>query len=140
MQRLRMRDLAPKTPDFDKIQHIPDAVPNGERYKSFSKLYGTETTERYRPSLTTRAKLSKGMPFDRTKQTALNVGQVIQCDDCGKWCLLRAKRKLHRNEIDMLCQNLGQISYSCGSSFQDIDDDEVDVFRRQNRPELPIYN
>ena len=83
--------LAPNTPDFDKIQHIPDPDPNGERYKSFSKLHGTKTTERYRPSLTTQSKPSKGMPFDPTKQTALNVGQVIQCDDCGEWRLLHAE-------------------------------------------------
>ena len=36
MQRPRMLvHLAPKTPDFDKIQPIPDPVPNGERYQSF---------------------------------------------------------------------------------------------------------
>ena len=33
------------------------------------------------------------------------------------------------NEIDTWCQNVGEISYSCGYSFQDIEDDELDVFR-----------
>ena len=120
---------APRIPDFDKVHHIPDPIPDGEHYKPFSELYGTETTERYRPSLTTRANPDKGIPFVVSKQTALNVGQVIQCDECGKWRLVHANAKLPKTEIDLLCNVLSEISYSCGTSLQDGEDTETGVLQ-----------
>jgi hypothetical protein len=87
---------------FDSLHHLPDPIPSGERYmyisivayvlncqdalydivcdsllryKPFSEVYGSETTEKHRPSLlATRGSASgHGMPFNPTKQTALNV-------------------------------------------------------------------
>ena len=142
--------LPPRALNFDEIHHLPDPVPNGQRYTPFTDLYGTETSEKHRPSLTTRAKPDKGMPFAPTKQTALNVGQVIQCDDCGKWRVLHSKYMLKGNSIDMVSDYLSHISFSCGSILQN---DEMDVendFLRnvyvradltcQSTIELPYYS
>ena len=80
-----------------------------------------DTTEEYLPS--SRAATEKGhkCPFNPTAQTAKNVGMVIQCQECGKWRCLHAKKKLSgpkRNELEVL---LEMLLYSCGSIFEDID-------------------
>ena len=140
---------APRIPDFDKVHHIPDPIPDGEHYKPFSELYGTETTGRYRPSLTTRANPDEGIPFVVSKQTALNVGQVIQCDECGKWRLVHANAKLQKTEIDLLCNVLSEISYSCGTSLQNGEATETGVLQSvyvrkditcQSNIEIPYYS
>ena len=47
------------------MHHLPDPVPklNGESYKTFEELYGTETTEEFRPSAQKLTKESQGMGF-----------------------------------------------------------------------------
>ena len=41
--------LPPRSLDFDKLHHLPDPIPNGERYESFETVYGTETSEKCQP-------------------------------------------------------------------------------------------
>ena len=61
---------------FDTLHHIPDPIRDGDVYKPFSELYGTETTENDRPSPKSSAeKRGHGMPFNRTMS---NLRQSIQ--------------------------------------------------------------
>jgi len=47
--------------------YLPDPIPGDDgHYKSFDELYGTTTTEQYRPSLSTRRKPTReliGLPL-----------------------------------------------------------------------------
>ena len=132
--------------EFETLHHIPDPVPNGERYHPFDKLYGTETSERYRPSLSSNTKADKGMPFNPTKQTALNVGHVIQCEECSKWRLLHSSHKLNGEDLLKLEELLEDVRYSCGSSFNDMDSEiGVNVYVRADLNcastiEIPYYS
>ena len=44
------------------------------------------------------------------KQTALNVGKVIQCDECSKWRLLHAKNKLKAGDLTKLEELLDDVA------------------------------
>ncbi len=96
-----------KCKDTQCKYHLPDPIPSGERYctcifllayvidcqnalydivcdfpfryKPFSEVYGSETTEKHRPSLLAARGSASGhrMPFNPTKQTALNVDVSI---------------------------------------------------------------
>ncbi len=61
------------------MHHLPDPVPklNGESYKTFEELYGTETTEEFCPSAQKLTKESQEMGFSPSAQYAKNVGTVI---------------------------------------------------------------
>ena len=64
------------------------------------------------------------MPYSSTAQTARNTEIVLQCSSCKKWRLLRSKRKLKpypRIEVD---RELELLSYTCGSSFEDLDEND----------------
>ena len=46
--------MPPRLPDdiFEGMSFLPDPEPqDGDKYKTFSDLYGQETSEKYRPSL-----------------------------------------------------------------------------------------
>ena len=109
---------------FKTLNHLSDPIPRGEWYTPFSENYGTETSERHRPSLTANPKKDKGMPFNPTKQTAMNVGRVLQCDECGKWRLMHSKCKVKVNN-DALTNVLETIMYTCGTSLSNIEDEEL---------------
>lgn len=52
----------------------------------------------------------------------------LKCDDCLKWRVCYASRVLTKNEILELESELDNISFSCGSCFQDIEDYEGGIF------------
>ena len=122
--------LPPRMDNFDELAHLPDPIPNGEHYKAFESIYGTETSEKHRPSLTFNVKKDKNIPFNPTKQTALNVGETIACEECGKYRLLHASKKV--KDKDTLNRFLECVTYSCWASLQDIVDEEIilEVFVR----------
>ena len=62
----------------------------------------------------------RSLSYSPVKQHALNVGVVVQCDECNKWRLLFSKRKLAFHERRELEQLLSDISYSCGSKMEDL--------------------
>ena len=102
------------------MHHLPDPVLklNGESYKTFEELYGTETTEEFRPSAQKLTKESQGMGFSPSAQYAKNVGTVIQCGECNKWRVLYSKSKLNNEESAKLSRFLDGIQYTCGDSFK----------------------
>ena len=75
---------APRLPEdvFQSLHHVPDPVPNGDHYKDFAALYGTETSEQHKPSSKDNSGTkSHGMQFAPNAQYAKNVGTVIQCSE-----------------------------------------------------------
>ena len=38
---------------FNDIHHLPDPIPDGDKYKSFEDVYGSQTSEKHHPSLST---------------------------------------------------------------------------------------
>ena len=70
----------------DVFSSLPDPVPDstGEHYKSFKDLYGTSTSEKFRPTLSKGPKKSHGLPFQPNAQFARNVCETILCCECLK--------------------------------------------------------
>jgi len=104
------------------MHHLPDPVQklNSESYKTFEELYGTETTEEFRPSAQKLTKESQGMGFSPSAQYAKNVGTVVQCGECEKWRVLYSKIKLNNEESAKLSRFLDSIQYTCGDSFEEL--------------------
>uniref|UniRef100_UPI00358F1E8E uncharacterized protein n=1 Tax=Myxine glutinosa TaxID=7769 RepID=UPI00358F1E8E len=119
---------------FNQFHHLPDPVPgDGSSYKAFEDLYGkVATTEQYLPSKNAAPEKGHGCPFNPSAQQAKNSGITLQCNDCGKWRLVYAARKVKlqkRNEAEAA---MDTILYSCGSVFTEInnngdDDPEQDT-------------
>ena len=120
-------------------------------------MYGTETTEKDRPSLQSSAeKRVHGIPFNPSGQFAHNVGKTIRCTECDRPRVMYAARKVRFRDQSKLEAVLDDIIYTCGMGLQecipdDISDDEKQshvlssVFVRQNmncdsRIEIPYYS
>lgn len=62
---------------LNDIHHLPDPIPDGDKYKSFDDVYGSQTSERHRSSLSTPGAKNHGMPFPPSAQYAKNVKVVL---------------------------------------------------------------
>lgn len=108
---------------FSKLTHMPDPMPGSDgQYKPFSDVAGTETTEEHRPSLQKFSQKEKHLPFYPSVQHTKNANVLLQCEECGMWRLVYAKRKLKPAERQALQTTLDGLSFSCGSQLQDADD------------------
>ena len=75
---------------FEQIHFIPDPVPDSgkEHYLPFSELYGTQTTEKHRPSPQEKSTSgSHGIPFNPTSQHACKVSNALTVANSG-WSML----------------------------------------------------
>ncbi|CAB5209769.1 unnamed protein product [Rhizophagus irregularis] len=108
--------------DFSQVHSLPDPVPIADKtnYKQFEDVYGTITTEQYRPSLLNQQQKKKRahIEFGPTAQFVRNVGIVIECCECNKWRVLYSKSKLSPFEVSILERYLDTIQYTCGDSFE----------------------
>ena len=142
---------------FDTLHHIPNPIREGDVYKPFSEVYGTETTEKDRPSLQSSAeKRVHGIPFNPSGQFAHNVGKTIRCTECDRPRVMYAARKVHFRDQSKLEAVLDDIIYTCGMGLQECIPDDISdaekqshvlssVFVRQNmncdsRIEIPYYS
>ncbi|CAG8854240.1 37007_t:CDS:1, partial [Gigaspora margarita] len=116
---------------FDQLFPLPDPVPGNDlHYKSFEELYGSETTEKYRPSshgtksnsVKHKHQQKHTMPFCPSALRAKNVGITVTCVECDKSRLLFSARKLLDKDRQILLQFLDMILYSCGTSFKNINE------------------
>ena len=137
---------------FSTLYHLPDPIPNGELYKPFMDVYGSETSEKHLPSL--KEKEGKGhgiVGFNPSAQTSKNTGILLICSDCSKPRLVHSKKKLQPAEKLFIEALVETVTYSCGANIRNIDvEDEgergilLKVFVRQNllcntMIELPYY-
>ena len=114
----------PKLPDdvFSQLHHLPDPVPGSQddHYQDFESLYGSNTSEKFRPSLLQQEEKGHGMPFSPSAQYAKNVGVVIQCNECQRWRVIYSKTVLSREERNELEEITESLIYTCGSTLQNI--------------------
>ena len=105
------------------IHNLPDPEINEDgHYRSFDEVFGSSTSEKDLPSAATNVKRNtKSLPFSATQQHVKNVNLVIQCDECDMWRLLFSKLKLRPQSLERLKSVLEDISYTCGSTFEDIE-------------------
>ena len=87
------------------------------------------------------------MPFSPTAQYAKN-GLVVKCTDCGKPRVCYARRVIDFKTKSQIKRELEDLDYSCGSTFDSIDDYENShlryIFVRKNLScisliEVPYY-
>ena len=45
----------------------------------------------------------------------------MQCEECDKWRLIFCKHKLNAQEVSELHSILEDVSYTCGTTFDDLD-------------------
>ena len=76
---------------YGNIHHLPDPIPDGDKYKDFEEVYGSQTSEKHRLSLSSPGATTHGMPFSPSAQYAKNVKVVLQCGECLKWRVLYSK-------------------------------------------------
>ena len=66
---------------FSSLHVLPDPIPGEEgHYKEFSEVYGTTTTESYRPSLQKKSKKAKTLPFASSLRHVNNVDMMLECE------------------------------------------------------------
>lgn len=88
-------------------------------YKSFSEVFGTETTEEC-PSLKSKRKGKNSLPFSGCLQHVKNSNLVIQCSECDMWRLIFSKYKLKPEQQRELQLFLDDFTYTCGSKLVDL--------------------
>ena len=64
------------------------------------------------------------MPFSATAQRLNNTKLVVMCDECLKWRCVYAQKSLTKEEKKEATVLFETVSYSCGSSLNDIDEFE----------------
>lgn len=100
--------------------HLPDSHPStDDTYKSFSEVFGKDTTEQYRPSIKAKSHKEKTLPFYPSVQHVRYDEMMLLCKECEMWRLIYAKRKLKSAERQQLELSLDYRSFSCGA-LQDI--------------------
>ena len=57
------------------------------------------------------------MNLSPSVQHAKNTSMMLQCEECDKWCLVFAKKKLPKRQKASLQYLFDSISYSCGLTF-----------------------
>ena len=68
------------------------------------------------------SKKHKSLPFVASIQHVKNTNLMIQCEECGMWRLVYAKKKLSahwRRELEKMLQTF---DFSCGASTSDLDE------------------
>ena len=130
---------------FCDIHHLPDPIPDGDKYKDFEEVYGSQTSEKHRPSLSSPGAKTHGMPFPPpSAQYAKNVKVVLQCGECLKWRVLYSKYSLKKDQREELEQLIEDLDYPCGSIFADIEAGEDSIYVKANLTcnspiEIPYY-
>ena len=79
------------------------------------------SSEEHQISLLKRSKKHKSLPFVASIQHVKNTNLMIQCEECGMWRLVYAKKKLSahwRRELEKMLQTF---DFSCGASTSDLD-------------------
>lgn len=115
---------------FETLNHLPDPVPRGDHYDDFESLYGTETSEIHRPSYNPQKVKGHNIPFSPSIQRAKNANVVIQCDECQKWRVVHAEKKLSPDKRIQVLNEIDNLAYTCGSIFQDIIDYEESFLKK----------
>ena len=70
---------------FKKLHHLPHPTPkDDDHYLPFSDVFGTETSEKHRPSYNVKESKQKTLPFYASvQQHVKNIQMMVECEDGG---------------------------------------------------------
>ncbi|PKC10764.1 hypothetical protein RhiirA5_413972 [Rhizophagus irregularis] len=101
---------------FNNLNFLPDPIPsrdNTDHYMPFQNVYGTETTEEYRPTyMQSQANVE---PIPKSILIGGKIRGYIDCEDCRKRRCVYSDRSMSREEQEDYQQALDSYSYSCGA-------------------------
>ncbi|CAG8742143.1 8364_t:CDS:2, partial [Gigaspora rosea] len=100
---------------FSKLQPFPDPISktNKDRYMSFNKIYGKDTSEKYWPSTIQKVNTST------ISSTANDLVRYVECN----WPrVLYSQYRLNPEEENLLKNFIETIDYTCGTTFYGISD------------------
>ena len=107
---------------FDALSFLPDLVPGEEGYyRPFDNLFGTPTSEEFRPSLQTSKSKQRTMPFSPCVQHVKNADIMVHCEECEMWRPVYSKYKLTTAERATLNQALEEFTFTCGTVLSDLE-------------------
>ena len=103
--------------ELQELKQFPDPVkePDGSHYKPFSDIWGSVTTEKDRPSLSSRKSGSTSLEGVSFTAKAETVRAVIVCDECDKPRCLHAAKKLTDEQKHLVTALQQDYHYICGA-------------------------
>ncbi|PKB93648.1 hypothetical protein RhiirA5_387116, partial [Rhizophagus irregularis] len=99
---------------FDELHFLPDPEPSiadSNHYKDFSSIYGTQTSENFRPSKAGQ------LEADNLPQGIFNnnrVREFVECDFCGKIRCIYSMSALKKEQISTLQLKINDNDFTCG--------------------------
>ncbi|GBB89851.1 hypothetical protein RclHR1_01670002 [Rhizophagus clarus] len=102
--------------EFHNLSFLPDPIPsqdNTDHYATFQNVYGTETTEEYRP--TYMQSQANAEPIPKSILIVAKIRGYINCKDCGKRRCVYSDKSLTCKEQEDYQQAMDLYSYSCGN-------------------------
>ncbi|EXX55701.1 hypothetical protein RirG_223030 [Rhizophagus irregularis DAOM 197198w] len=102
--------------EFHNLSFLLDPIPsqdNTDHYATFQNVYGTETTEEYRP--TYMQSQVNAEPIPKSILVVAKIRGYINCKDCGKRCCVYSDKSLTCKEQEDYQQAMDLYSYSCGA-------------------------
>ena len=114
---------------YDQIKWLPDPQQkDGEEWKSFDEVYGTDTDDSKRPSLSQKPTSAKDMAYKASGLfTTAKVRGFVICSECGKRRCVFAKGQLTPAHLVALKRVQEDLLYSCGSCLFPEDDEYASV-------------
>ena len=109
------------SPDvFEQLHDLPDPTPsldNEGHYMHFNDIYGSDTSEKYKPSLVCNTSKGHQIPFNPVKQHVLNTRLKIECSECCKPRLVYSKFKITKPDTRAFKNVMDNVLYTCGASL-----------------------
>ena len=99
---------------YNNLHFLPDPEPSisdPDHYKEFSSIYGTQTSEKFRPSKLEQpeaSNLPQGI-FNNNR-----IREFVECDFCGKPRCIYSMKALTEQQISALRLKIDENNYTCG--------------------------
>ena len=98
---------------FKNLHFFPDPlIQDDGHYVPFEKVFTLTTTEKDCPSLRGKSMVIT-LSFSPSVQHVKNNDTMIQCEECGMWCLVFSNKKLSAAAHSKLQSILDDVSYTC---------------------------
>ena len=104
---------------FSQLHFLPDPMlgPDGNTYLPFEDVYGTETTDEGRPSLSAKPQATANDKLRKGLLVADKVRSIVPCAECGKPRAIYSRRKLTAVETAALDRQQEVLLYICGDQL-----------------------
>ncbi|CAG8526144.1 5965_t:CDS:2, partial [Racocetra persica] len=99
--------------EFRNLSFLPDPIlskENADHYAAFQQVYGTKTTEEFRPTY-----IAKSESIPKYILVAEKIRDYINCENCRKRRCVYSNKSLTDDEQRDYQQALESYSYSCGA-------------------------